>query len=165
MGLRARLVVGATALAVSTGLYISDVGRDLVGRHEGTKNAAYVDPVGIVTICTGHTKTARPGMVLSDEQCLALLRADLAEAVSVLEWEAAGLTLTQGEVDAYVSFIFNVGASNFRRSTLLKLVRAGKRREACDQLLLWVYADGQKLRGLEKRRAEERKLCLRDLAS
>jgi lysozyme len=65
---------------------------------------------------------------------------------------------TQGQFDALVSFVFNLGAERLKNSTLLRRIREGESRKAITQeWMRWVYADGNKLKGLEKRRAWEAK--------
>ena len=68
---------------------------------------------------------------------------------------AADLDLTQTQVDALCDFVFNVGASNFRSSSLLRAINNSEFHRVPDQFRRWVYADGQKLRGLQKRREHE----------
>lgn len=136
----------------------------VVGHYEGTRNTAYTDPVGIPTICTGHTgPDVELGQTLSDAECQRLLAGDLGQAFDALQRE-----VSPGVLDAMPptrraalgSFIFNVGEGAFARSTLLERLNAGKVRAACNELSRWIYANGRKLAGLVKRRAAERELCL-----
>lgn len=130
-----------------------------VAGHEGVENTAYVDPVGVVTVCAGHTRTARLGQTLSDADCKRLLEGDLRDAFDALD-RTVQVTLSAGELKAYSSLIFNVGAGNWRKSTLLRYLNQGNRKEACDQLMRWIYAGGRVLPGLVLRRADERTICL-----
>ncbi len=146
-------------------LAVSAAGVGFIASHEGKVNQTYADPAhgwAVPTVCYGHTKTAQRGKWYSDGQCLALLEQDVAEAHGHLR-RLAPVPLTQGEVDAYTSFIYNAGPGNFASSTLRRKLLAGDRVGACNELTRWVYAGGKKLRGLERRRAEEKALCLRDL--
>lgn len=154
-----RARIAAAVLAVSVG------GLGFIAQHEGKRNQSYADPAhgwAVPTVCYGHTRTAAKGRAFSDAECLNLLRADADEAAAHLR-RLAPVPMTQGEFDAYTSFIFNAGPGNFAKSTLRKKLLAGDVRGACGELTKWVYANGQKLRGLEKRRAEEKAVCLRDL--
>ena len=63
------------------------------------------------------------------------------------------------------SFVYNVGAGNFQSSTLLRKAKAGDLVGACNELPRWVYAKGQKLNGLVRRREAERQLCLEGLSN
>jgi lysozyme len=64
--------------------------------------------------------------------------------------------LTQGEYDALVSFVFNVGAGALASSKLLRELNAHHRTKAADQLLRWTKAGGRDLPGLVRRRRAER---------
>ena len=133
--------------------------------HEGYVPGTYVDPVGIVTACFGHVNpTLKVGQKMSDDECLALLANDLVKHNSQLT-AAVRVPLSDQEHAAYLSFHYNVGAGNFRSSTLLRHLNAGERIEACNQLSRWVFARGVRLPGLVNRRAHERELCLQGALS
>jgi lysozyme len=68
--------------------------------------------------------------------------------------------LSEPELGALVSFVYNCGIGNFNGSTLRKLLNAGKYREAADQFRLWVKSRGKVLPGLVKRRKAERDLFM-----
>lgn len=130
-----------------------------VAKFEGKELTGYLDPVGIQTACYGHTKTAVEGKIYTESECLNLLALDLAKHNEQLN-SAVKVPLSQGEHIAYLSFHYNVGAGNFRSSTLLRYLNEGKRNRACNELPRWVYADGQMLAGLVNRREQERQMCL-----
>jgi len=130
----------------------------LIAYFEGTHTEAYRDPVGIPTICTGHTDGVVMGQVRSLHECEALLKADVDTAMaSVLA--LVRVPLDENELAAYTSFVYNVGHGNFARSTLLKKLNAGDREGACEELSRWTLAKGRKLPGLVKRREAEKALC------
>ena len=59
------------------------------------------------------------------------------------------------------SFVYNVGAGNFRTSTLLRKIKpGGDIMGACDRLRRWAYAGGKQWKGLMTRREIEREVCL-----
>ncbi|RKR07665.1 lysozyme [Kushneria sinocarnis] len=155
-----RLIATGSAGALS-------IATAVVGYFEGTENTAYLDPVGVPTVCTGHTGPGvRAGERLSDERCRALLEEDLGEAFAALERRVDPVIYRQmpeSRRAALASFIFNVGEGNFRDSTLLRKLNAGKPRAACNELTRWVHAGGRKLPGLVRRRQTERRLCLKEL--
>jgi lysozyme len=68
--------------------------------------------------------------------------------------------LTQNRFDALVDFAYNAGAQNLRTSTLLKLLNAKDYIGAAEQFTRWIYADGEILGGLVKRRLSEKLLFL-----
>jgi len=127
----------------------------LIKHYEGLQLKAYQDAVGVWTIGWGHTKTARKGMVVTESQAEALLLDDIAEHAHGVAG-ALKVKVEQHQFDALVSFAFNVGVGAFTNSTLLKLLNDGNERAAASQFDRWVYAGGQKLGGLVKRRTSER---------
>ena len=74
--------------------------------------------------------------------------------------------LTQGQYDALVSFVFNLGAGNFRSSTLLKKLNQGHYNDCPEQIMRWNKArvDGKLtvLNGLTRRRAAEAAIFSRE---
>jgi lysozyme len=131
-----------------------------IALHEGYIPGTYVDPVGIVTACFGHTSQRLTlGMEMSEHDCLLLLADDLTTHNKQL-MQAVKVPLSEQEHGAYLSFHYNVGSANFKSSTLLRHLNAGQRELACNELPRWVYAKGIKLPGLVTRRAQERDLCL-----
>lgn len=131
-----------------------------IAMHEGYVPGTYLDPVGIVTACFGHTSQRLTlGVEMSEQECLQLFADDLTKHEKQL-MQAVKVPLSEQEHAAYLSFHYNMGAGNFRSSTLLRHLNAGRREAACNELPRWVYAKGIKLPGLVTRRAHERELCL-----
>lgn len=130
----------------------------VVTHFEGLRTKAYLDPVGIPTICFGHTATAVVGQVKSTAECQKLLEADLAVAIKSVD-SLVKVPLPVERRAALTSFVYNVGATKFASSTLLRMLNSGDVRGACAELDRWVFAGGVKLNGLVSRRAEERALC------
>ena len=93
---------------------ISAAGLDLLKRFEGCRLEAYPDPGSggaPWTIGYGHTGAeVVPGLVITQAQAEAWLRADLAQSQRALETLLAGVVLNQGQWEALLSFCFNVGA-------------------------------------------------------
>ena len=142
----------------------SDKGIDFIKRHEALRLNAYLDAAGVWTIGYGHTGGVSSGDVISEEQAEEFLRADLSTAERALN--STRLQLNQNQFDALVSFIFNVGAGRprshpkgplgFLGSTLL--IKA--RHDVNDPTIRkeferWIYAGGEILNGLVRRRKEE----------
>ena len=123
---------------------------------EGLRLEAYRDAAGVLTIGYGHTRGVREGDRISAYWAKELLREDVEEvAKNVL---SLGVARTEGQLDALTSFAFNVGFGRLCRSTLLKTIRrGGSRNQIKREFKRWVYADGKRLRGLEKRREWEAK--------
>lgn len=132
---------------------------------EGLRTVAYLDPVGIPTVCFGETLNVRMGDRYTPEQCKDMLRDRLVQFDRELTKCLPSLPRTRPETRAaLVSWAYNVGIGAACRSTLVRLANQGDLVRACDQLTRWVYATKAgvriKLPGLVTRRAEERQLCL-----
>lgn len=139
---------------------ISKNGLELIKRWEGCRTNAYLCPANVWTIGYGHTKTAKPGMMISHTQADNLLLEDLKrfeEAVRRL----VSVPLNQNQFDALVSFTFNVGEGAFQQSTLLKLLNSGNYSAASFQFGKWVYAGKKVLPGLVARREDEYQLFIK----
>ena len=145
---------------------ISQHGLELVTHSEGWRSALYLDQAGHPTIGYGHLVTHeelasnRFGWGLTPEEGLDLLRKDLREAeVAVLEM--ISVPLTQGQFDALVDFVFNLGANALRHSTLRRRLNAGVYEAVPPQLVLWCHYRDPATRklvessGLLKRRQRE----------
>lgn len=133
----------------------------LVAGLEGLRTAAYLDPVGIPTICFGSTRGVQLGDEKTIAECKRLLKHELIEHESGMrrclrEPDA----LPDGAYVAFTSFTFNVGVENFCRSSLARKANAGDVAGACDELMRWTRAKGIELPGLKRRRAAERKFCI-----
>jgi lysozyme len=153
------------ARIIAASLTVSAAGVLAIATHEGKSNAAYQDPAhgwGVPTVCYGHTATAKPGQRRTDAECSQLLQEDTAHAAAQVR-RLVKQPLTQGEFDAYTSFVFNVGQGKFANSTMLRKLNEGAFADACSQLLRWDYAGGKRLAGLTKRRQDEYKTCMRDI--
>jgi lysozyme len=139
-------------------LVLSGAGTAAIMHDEGSVKRVYLDPVGIPTVCVGHTSTvskADVGRTFTDAQCAELLKADTAVAQAAVA-RLVKVPITQGQYDALVSFTFNVGASNLKSSTLLRKLNAGDCRGAAAEFPRWNRAKGTVLPGLTTRRARER---------
>lgn len=139
---------------------ISEKGIDLIKSFEGFRSKAYRDAVGVLTIGWGHTAGVKPGMVITQAQGEAMLRHDLEVFEKGVSAALGKTQTTQGQWDAMVSFSFNVGLGNFRKSSVLRLHKAGNHTGAANALLLWTKAGGRVLPGLTRRRQAERALYL-----
>lgn len=126
----------------------------LIKDFEGLELTAYKDIVGVWTIGYGHTKTARPGMSITKDEAEGLLRDDLAWVEDTINTNVK-IELTQDQYDALASFIYNVGAGAFKRSTMLRKLNAGDVVGAAAEFKRWNKAGGKAIRGLTRRRKAE----------
>ncbi len=143
---------------------ISQNGIEIIKRFEGLVLEAYQDIADVWTIGYGHTGSdVKPGMKIDEAEAEALLRHDLRSHQDAVD-RSVRVPLNQNELDALVSFVYNIGATAFRKSTALKRLNSGDRIGAAEALTWWSKATvGGVLRqvtGLVRRRAAERALFL-----
>ena len=121
---------------------------------EGLRLKAYRDTAGVLTIGYGHTHNVRRGDVISQFYAGEMLRLDIMQCQrQVLR---LGVCTTQGQLDALVSFVFNLGIARLERSALLGCIRQHQPQGVIrEQFLRWVYGGGRRLPGLVKRRTWE----------
>ena len=133
---------------------------DIIKKSEGLRLEAYLPtPNDVPTIGYGHTKGVRMGQRISLAQAEQFLLEDVDWAEDAVN-SLVKVKLSQNQFDALVSFVFNIGAGAFSKSTLLKYLNAGDYGGAANQFLRWNKQAGKELKGLTKRRQEERALFL-----
>ena len=128
------------ALGLSSAVAIS--GAYLVAPFEGSKkdkqgnNIAYIDMVGIPTVCHGLTHGVKLGDKKSDAECEQLLAKELTKYNAQMK-KNVRVHLSPHEEVAYTSFVWNVGVGAWNNSTLLKKLNANDRTGACNEILKW----------------------------
>lgn len=136
----------------------------VVGGFEGLRTVAYLDPVGIPTVCFGETKGVKLGDRYTKSECKEMLKESLIEHEKgmrqCLRRPDDLPDLTYG---AFLSFTYNVGVGAFCRSTMARKVNANDLVGACNELPKWTKAKGITLPGLVTRREEEKAMCLSGL--
>lgn len=128
--------------------------------HEGLRLEAYLDPVGIPTICYGETDGVELGQIKTKEECDAMFETRLGYFAYWVDYYVEPDMKAETHA-ALTSFSYNVGVDAFKKSTLLKKINDGDLAGGCNEMLRWKYADGRVLPGLVKRRKAERDLCLK----
>lgn len=137
-----------------TDMKISQEGIALIKHYEGCKLESYQCSAGVWTIGFGSTKNVKEGMSIDAEKAEQLLVKDLA----IFEKEVANLVsvpLEQNQYDAIVSWTFNLGSSNLKASTMLKVLNNGVYEAVPEQLKRWNKVKGVVNDGLVKRRKSE----------
>ena len=130
--------------------------------YESCELEAYPDPGSADghpwTIGWGHTgPEVVKGLKWTQEKADATFVVD----IGTTEREVIGLVkvpLTQGQFDALVLFVYNVGDGAFFKSTLRGLLNAGDYAGAAAQFKRWNKNDGKVMKGLTRRRASEEAL-------
>lgn len=137
----------------------SQKGLDLTALFEGLRLEAYQDVVGVWTIGYGHTKGVKKGDKVTKQQAMVLLREDVKEAEAAVK-RLVKVKLTQGQYDALVDFVFNLGQGAFERSTLLRHLNVENYDAARKELIKWNRAGGKVVAGLTNRRVREMEMFL-----
>ncbi len=146
-------------------MQINRAGLELLKSFEGWRSRAYQDVTGLWTIGYGHTSRAgppnvQPGMTISRAEGNIILRRDL-EAFGAEIAPLIKVRLNANQYSALLSFAYNVGTANFKKSSVLAFVNQKRFAEVPGRLALWTRAGGKVLRGLSRRRAAEGALFLR----
>jgi len=130
---------------------------DIIKQYEGLRLEAYLCPAGIPTIGWGHTFGVKLGQKISVAQAEVFLDHDYQEAEDQVK-QVVKVPLTDNQLGALVSFVFNLGIGKLKSSTLLKKLNSGDYVGAASEFDKWVFSKGVKLKGLIARRVAERKL-------
>lgn len=138
---------------------ISNKGIELIKKFEGCSLSSYKCPAGVWTIGYGHIKNTKEGMKITLKEANIFLQNDLKIHEKNVE-KLVKVPLSQNQFDALVSFEFNVGISNFQKSTLLKKLNKNDFIGASGEFEKWIYANHKPLLGLAKRRKAEKELFL-----
>ncbi|MGV0922410.1 lysozyme [Empedobacter tilapiae] len=140
---------------------IGKQGLELIKKYEGFYSKPYLDPIGIPTIGYGATYYPNKIKVTMKDKPLTEKEASelLVQMLKVYENQVALLVtkpINQNQFDALVSFTYNLGATNFGKSTLLKKINVNPNDPTIRQEFeKWNRAGGIVLNGLTKRRKDE----------
>ena len=137
----------------------SAAGRKLIEVFEGLRLTSYQDQRGIWTVGYGHTGDVYANEIITQEDADSLLAIDLHQAEMAIYNDVID-PLNQNQFDALVSLIYNIGAGNFKTSTVLRELNAGDYASAADAFLLWCKTNGVTNPGLLNRRKAEQALFL-----
>jgi lysozyme len=118
-----------------------------------------MEAAGYWTIGVGHL--IRPGERFEEP-----FLGDAAEALSFKDLEPkvvainarVSVPLYQGQIDAAVSLVSNIGEGTFTKSTALKKIKAAQPEEVPAQIKRWNKAGGRVVRSLERCREVEAEL-------
>lgn len=142
---------------------INKAGKDLIKRFEGCKLKAYKCPAGVWTIGYGNTfyedgTKVKEGDVITQERAEELFDIIISDFVRMTDVLVKS-DVTENNFSALVSFTFNVGTGNLKRSTLLRKVNANPKDPSIRaEFMKWTRANNVVLKGLVRRREAEAKL-------
>lgn len=154
----------AALLAAGLGISAAVSGVFLTAPSEGYRSIPYRDVGGVLTVCRGHTG---PDIIefkkYSRQECDDLHVKDLIIAQNTVA-KLIHVPLNTYQRAALIDFTFNLGETNLRNSTMVKLFNEGKYQEGCNQLVRWNRSNGYILNGLVARRDTELKFCVGDIS-
>ena len=138
---------------------ISAEGVALIKRFEGCPEKdgvvyAYQDSVGVWTIGFGHTKEVNEGDTCTREEAEEMLATELEEYEGYIN-DLVDVPLLQSQFDALVAWVYNLGPTNLRESTLLRVLNEENYVQVPSEIIGWNRAGGQVLGGLVRRREAE----------
>jgi lysozyme len=134
----------------------------LCKKFEGLYTKPYFCPAGVATIGYGTvwkpdgTKvTINDPPITSDTAELWLVQQLQRECLPAALKLSPSLARKEQALGAIADFIYNLGASRYKASTLRHRINAGDWEEAQYEIKRWVRANGRVLRGLQRRREAE----------
>lgn len=125
-----------------------------VKEAEGLTLKAKWDVNGLAIGYGHHGSEVYAGLVWTQAQAEAALKTDLAKVGGQVE-ALVKVLLTQGQFDALVDFVYNLGSGRLQKSTLLKLLNQKAYVGAGQQLLQWDEVNGKSNKALHARRQWE----------
>lgn len=138
---------------------------DLITKFEGFRSEPYLCPASIPTIGYGSTryadgtKVSMQDKAITEDEALELMKQTLVNYENAVT-KYVTVPLTQNQFDALVSFVYNIGEDNFKKSTLVKKLNTGDYESVGTEIIRWNRAGGKVLAGLIKRREEEKDLFM-----
>lgn len=150
-------------IAITISDYKNEAFIDVIKQYEGFSATPYICPAGYLTIGYGHLWKGSKDTQITEEEATRLFLEDFQKAVDCVEAKA-GEALKDEPMHralALASFVFNLGAGNFKQSTLLRKVKAKDWEGAAAEFERWTKAYNPKtkkketLGGLVKRRKTE----------
>lgn len=126
----------------------------LIKKFEGCELESYLCPADVWTIGYGTTKNVIEGMRITENQAEELLKKDLETFEEEIE-RLVEVPLSQCQFDSLVAWTYNLGATNLKKSTLLKVLNRAEHDEVPIQIKRWNKANGEVLKGLVRRREAE----------
>ena len=133
---------------------ISKEGIELIKNFEGCELKSYQDSVGVWTIGFGHTKDVKEGDEINQEHAEFMLTEEMPEYEGYIN-NMVKVPLEQNKFDALCSWVYNLGPTNLKNSTLLTVLNQERYKEVPQEIKRWNKAGGVVLNGLVRRREAE----------
>ena len=131
--------ISVAILAASAAFFVG------LEKYEGFVSKPYLDSAKVPTIGIGSTtyengtKVKMTDKPISKERAIQISKAHVAKDENAFRKSLQGVKLTQVEYDTYLDFTYNFGQANWNQSSMLRNLKAGQYKQACDSLLKWKY--------------------------
>jgi len=138
---------------------------EFISRWEGFRPRWYRDSVDVRTIGYGVTEDALHeigrdphalSVPLTEDGARRLLDSLLSAVYAPALEDMIEVQIASRQKQALLSWCYNVGRQAARDSTLIATLNEGLIQDAASELTRWVYAGGEKLEGLIRRRQAEK---------
>lgn len=143
----------------------SPEGLEIVRTFEGFRPKAYYDlggNKGKLTVGYGFTNydipELKPGYTIDQKRAEELLPNLINRKYGPSVTRNVKVPLTDQQYSALTSLVYNIGPTNFAKSTLLQKLNSGDYEGAAGEFGKWIYAGGKPATGLVRRRAAEQAL-------
>ena len=138
---------------------VGKAGLALIKQFEGCRLEAYRCSAGRWTIGYGHTDGVKKGMKITQQQAELIFQNDIVLFSKSVSNVIGSVNLNQNQFDALISFAYNCGIGNLKKSTLLMRIKENPNDERIGyEFLRWTYSNGRYLAGLARRRKAEAEL-------
>jgi lysozyme len=133
---------------------ISVEGKALIKKFEGCELESYRCSADVSTIGYGHTKNVSDNDSCTQDEADQMLTDDLEEFEGYVD-KLVTVDLEQNQFDALVAWTFNLGPTNLKSSTMLRVLNEGEYGKVPSEMKRWNKAGGKTLDGLIRRREAE----------
>lgn len=157
-----RTMPGKKSLSAIVGSAAAALLLAFVVQHEGLVTTTYTDATGTLTVCVGETDPGKaiPGVTYTAEECLHMLEERLGEFAEGVRRITPGIMHVPELAVPAIDLAYNIGLGAYKNSTAARRFNAGRFREGCEAMKLYVYSKGRILPGLKIRREHEYAMCL-----
>ena len=135
-------------------LHINESGMELIKHYEGWRESVYLCSAARPTLGYGSTWDRNGNAITLDHPNITKKQGEYLLQREVRHSE------TENMFSSLCSFIYNVGSGNFQKSTLRMKLNRGQYESAADEFPKWRKAGGRVIKGLIRRRKQERELFL-----
>jgi len=157
-------ILGITA--ITKGGSLSNALNFIKKAEGGLYLKAYQDSGGVWTIGYGSTydfdkqRKVQQGDIITEAQAQRWLEMETSQNAKDIK-SLVKVPLNNNQLNALISFVYNVGINAFKKSTMLKLLNSGAdKATVANQFDKWVFDNGVIVKGLINRRNAEKNLFL-----